>query len=136
MRALVLDSEAISGLARERGDGALHAFLTAAVATMSPVRVPAAVLAEQYRGGGYDQTVDALLSRHRGALKVVDTDRDLARAVGNLLARHGRGTQDHVDATVVAAAIRLGGGVILTSDPVDIAALADGIPGIVVEPLR
>jgi len=140
MRALILDSEAISRLARpslrKRDIAEVHEFLTAAIATRSPVRVPAAVLAEQYRGRGYDQPVDALLSRHEGVLTIVDTDRDLARSVGNLLARHGRGTADHVDATVVATAVRCGGGVILTSDKHDIAELADGVPNITVNVLR
>ena len=114
----------------------VHAYLTAAVATMSPIRVPAAVLAEQYRGRGHDQAVDVLLSRQQGVLKIVDTDRDLARSVGNLLARHHRGTEDHVDATVVATAARLGGAVILTSDQGDVTELAGGLPGIAVDVLR
>jgi len=140
MRALILDSEAVSRLARpssrKQDVAVVHEYLTAAVATRSPVRVPAAVLAEQYRGRGYDQGVDALLSRHEGVLTVVDTDRDLARSVGNLLALHGRGTEDHVDATVVATAIRCGGGVILTSDQGDVTELADGLPNIAVIVLR
>jgi len=140
MRALILDSEAISRLARDKWTtaetGDVHAFLTAAIDRMAPVRVPAAVLAEQYRGVGFDQQVDSLLSRYKDTIKIVDTDRELARFVGNLLARHGRGSQDHVDATVVATAARLGGGVILTSDQGDVAALADGLPGVSVEPLR
>jgi PIN domain nuclease of toxin-antitoxin system len=140
MRALVLDSEAISRLARDRARRAelrtVHAFLTAAVAARSPVRAPAAVLAEQYRGRGHDQTVDAMLSRHGGAIKIVDTDRDLARTIGHLLARHGRGAADHVDAAVVGTAVRLGGAIIMTSDEDDIGALADGLPGVAVETLR
>jgi len=140
MRALILDSEAISRLARPSSNkhdiSVVHEYLTAALATMSPVRVPAAVLAEQYRGRGYDQAVDALLSRHQGVLKIVNTDRDLARSIGNLLAHHGRGTEDHVDAAVVATAARCGGGIILTSDKGDVTDLADGLPGIVVEQLR
>jgi len=140
VRALILDSEAISRLARpssRKQDAAIvHEYLTAAVTTRSPIRVPAAVLAEQYRGRGYDQAVDALLSRHEGVLMIVDTDRDLARSIGNLLARHGRGTEDHVDAAVVATAARCGGGVILTSDQGDVTELAEGLPNITVTVLR
>lgn len=134
MSALILDSQAISDLARSRTrtpPGAVHAALRAAVETGADVLVPAAVLAEQYRGGRHDQLVDACLGSHTG-IEVVDTTRSLARRVGNLLARAGRGSADHVDATVVATAITAGGGLILTSDPDDISALADGIVGITV----
>lgn len=140
MRALVLDSHAVSILARYSDRtpefAHVHTFLTAAIRTKSPIRVPAAVLAEQYRGRGYDQAIDAFWSRHKEFVKTVDTDRDLARVVGNLLARHHRGTADHVDATVVASAYRLGGGVILTSDADDIEVLAGGHPNIEIELLQ
>ncbi|MDR1119041.1 MAG: hypothetical protein LBL01_07090 [Bifidobacteriaceae bacterium] len=96
--------------------------------------IPAAVLAEQYRGGGHDQLVDACLGRHTGIL-IVDTTRTLARRVGNILARAGRGSADHVDATVVAVASRAGESVIATSDPDDMRALAAGLPGITVVPV-
>ncbi len=46
------------------------------------------------------------------------------------------GRSDHVDATVVAVAVSRGGGVILTGDPRDLAALADGLVGISVEPIH
>lgn len=137
MATLVLDSEAFSVLARSRvggHPGAVHAALKAAVLTNSSVVVPAAVLAEQYRGGRHDQIVDSCLGRETG-IAVVDTDRALARAIGNLLARAGRGSSDHVDASVVAAALRLGGGVIITGDPSDLTDLSDGLPGIRIEPL-
>ena len=52
------------------------------------------------------------------------------------MARAGRGSKDHVDATVVAVAVSRGGGVILTGDPRDLAALADGLIGITVEPVQ
>jgi hypothetical protein len=140
MRALVLDSEAVSRLSRVRrgqtAPGQVQAFLEAAFAVGAPVRVPAAVLAEQYRGGGHDQRVDAWLARLGEGIKVVATDRSLARTAGNLLAAHRRGTEDHVDVTVVATAYRLGGAVILTGDEGDIKGLAAGLPGITVEVLR
>jgi len=132
MSALVLDSEGVSRLAR-RGPGTAvgiaHAALAAALRSNCPVLIPAAVLAEQYRGGRYDQPIDAFLARHGQAITIVDTDRALARAVGNLLARHQLGTAHHVDATVVAVAARAGGGVILTADPDDIVPLAAGVSG-------
>lgn len=135
MTALVLDSEAFSALARSRTGthpGTIHAALKAAVETGANVVVPAAVLAEQYRGGRHDQIADSCLGRFTG-IEVADTTRHLARRIGNLLARGGRGSADHVDATVVAAAVAAGGGVIATGDPDDLATLAAGLPGITIE---
>lgn len=96
--------------------------------------VPAAVLAEQYRGGRHDQVTDSCLGRYTG-IEVVDPTRALVRRVGNLLARSGRGSEDHVDATVVAVAVMAGGGVIATGDRDHIAALARGLVGVTVQPL-
>lgn len=137
MRTLVLDSEALSVLARGTGGGVLGAVLEALRAAErvgADVLVPAAVLAEQYRGGRHDQVVDSCLGRHSG-IGVVDTTRELARRVGNLLARAGQGSEHHVDATVVATVIAAGGGVILTSDVDDLTALAAGAIGVAVEPV-
>src|SRR6478752_6728618 len=102
MTALVLDSEAFSALARSRSGqhpGAVHAALKAAVEIGADVMVPAAVLAEQYRGGHHDQVVDSCLGRFSG-IDVADTTRLLARRIGNILARARRGSEDHVDAAV------------------------------------
>jgi hypothetical protein len=98
------------------------------------VLVPAAVLAEQYRGGSHDQVVDSFLARHPH-IQIVITDRDLARKVGNLLARNALGSAHHVDATVVAVAAEARNAVIFTADPEDIRPLAVGYPGIQVEPI-
>jgi len=136
MSALVLDSEAFSALARARSVGArpprLHAALVAALATDADVIVPAAVLAEQYRGAKHDQIADAFLARHP-FITVIDTDRRLARIVGNILARAGLGSAHHVDATVVATAVLAHSAVIVTGDPNDLKKLAAGLPGIRIE---
>ena len=135
MSTLVLDSEAFSQVARSRAGqrpGTVLAALVAAVELGSDVLVPAAVLAEQYRGGRHDHLTDACLGRHSG-IDVVDTTRPLAKTVGNLLARAGRGSEDHVDATVVATAVAVGGGVIATGDPEDLNALSHGLVGITIE---
>lgn len=94
--------------------------------------VPAAVLAEQYRSGAH-QVVDSYLGRATGIL-VADTTRPLARRIGNLLVRARRGSEDHVDATAVAVAAD-GGGVILTGDPDDLGAIADGLLNVAIEAL-
>ncbi len=137
MTTIVLDSEAMSQLARTR-EGAdsrhVHAALRAAVDAGTDVLVPAAVLAEQYRGGRRDQAVDSCLGRYSG-IDVVDTTRALARRIGSLLARAGMGSEHHVDATVVATALGAGGGLILTSDVDDLTVLAAVAVGVTVAPV-
>jgi hypothetical protein len=133
--ALVLDSEPLSILTRTRPGpqhSTVHAALRAALDSGVDVWVPAAVLAEQYRGGTHDQVVDSYLGRSSG-ITMADTTRQLARRIGNLLTRAGRGSKDHVGATVVAVAITAGGGVVLTGDPDDLTAIADGVVGVTIE---
>lgn len=133
MKNLVLDSQALSTVARAAKDDRrarpVLAALQAALEMGNDVVVPAAVLAELYRGAGHDHLVDACLSRYP-AIEVVDTTRSLAKNVGNILARAGLGSAHHVDATVVAVAVREGGGLIMTSDPQDIETLAAGLVGV------
>ena len=88
----------------------------------APVRVPSAVLVELYRGSGFDEPVDAVLSR--GILQVVTTGARIARIAGHLLARSDAGSELAIDALVVATAVRLGGGMIVTHDPADLTTLA------------
>ena len=130
MRALVLDSETLSRLARAtqaNPPGVVHSWVRAAANLESRVLVPAAVLAELYRGGAYDQTLDSFLSRHEG-IQVVDTTRSLAKQVGHLLARIKAGSESHVDACVVATALAAGGAVIITGDTNDLGCLASPHP--------
>lgn len=124
MTALVLDSEALSRLARDGPrEGVVRAALKAALAGDQDIAVPAAVLAELYRGGSHDQTIDACLARE-GGIEIVATDRSLARRIGHLLAAAGCGSEHHVDAAVVAVCAAAGGGVILTGDDDDLTRLA------------
>lgn len=133
MSALVLDAEALSSLARNRPplERTVRAALAAALAESTNVVVPAAVLAELYRGGGHDQTVDACLARE-GGIAVAATDRSLARRIGHLLATAGQGSEHHVDAAVVAVCAAAGGGVVLTGDPSDLLQLSGGSPAITI----
>lgn len=130
---LVLDSESLSILARSRSATSSQslgvAAVTEALARGLDVLVPAAVLAELYRGPRHDQVLDSCLSRFP-AIVVVDTDQALAREIGHVLARAGRGSADHVDASVVAVAVQAGGGLIMTGDVDDMSALAQGVRGI------
>ena len=138
MTSLILGSEAISVIARaSKGDPRARpvlAALQAALEVENDVVAPAAVLAEQYRGGGHDHLVDACLSRY-SAIEVADTTRALAKGVSNILSRAGLGSAHHVEATVVAGAVREGGGLIMTSDPEDIETLATGFVGVSVHAL-
>ncbi|WP_460715325.1 PIN domain-containing protein [Nocardioides dilutus] len=129
----MLDSEALSAVARTGTRAASTAtavnMLRAALLQEEEILVPAAVLAELYRGHPHDQVVDACLNRFP-AIVVVDTDRALAREIGHVLARAGRGSADHVDASVVAVAARTGPALIATADAADITALAAGMRGV------
>jgi hypothetical protein len=87
-----------------------------------PVRVPSAALVELYRGSGTDEAIDLELGR--GYAKVVTTGVRIARIAGHLLASIGAGSELAIDALVVGTAIRLGGGLILTHDAVDLERLA------------
>lgn len=87
-----------------------------------PVRVPSAVLVELYRGGGTDESIDALLAR--GFSQVVTTGARIARIAGHLLAGAGSGSEMAIEALVVATVIRLGGGIVATHDPGDLTLLA------------
>jgi predicted nucleic acid-binding protein len=98
-----------------------------------PVRVPSATLVELYRGKGTDGAVDRELGR--GFAKVVTTGVRTARIAGHLLAAIEAGSEMAVDALVVATAIRLGGGLILTHDPPDLERLAANHPNVRVVPV-
>ncbi|MGD9995570.1 MAG: type II toxin-antitoxin system VapC family toxin [Ilumatobacteraceae bacterium] len=134
MAVLVLDSEAVSALARPRTDPARHDRVRAAMRSAhlrnAPVRIPAAVLVELYRGRGSDEAIDVVLAR--GFAQVVTTGARMARIAGHLLARIDADSALAIDALVVATAIRLGGGIIATHDPSDLKALAANHPNVVV----
>ena len=122
---LVLDAGALAALAGPtRGRGLeVRAALRAAARLRREVVVPSVILAELYRGPRHNALVDACLSRETG-IWVRDTDRPLARIVGGVLAAAGAGSQHLADAHVIAAAIALGGGIALTTDPDDLSRLA------------
>jgi hypothetical protein len=96
--------------------------------------VPAVVLAELYRGQGHNQVVDACLARETGIL-VRDTDRPLARLVGGVLTGAKADSRFLAGAHVVATAVEVGGGVVLTGAPDDLAMLAAPYATITVQSL-
>lgn len=130
MTVLVLDSEALSQLVNNGpSERRVRAALQSAHRNGVMVAVPAAVLAELYRGGRRDQALDAFLSRQPG-IGITDTDRALARRVGNTLALAGLGSAHHVDAAVIATVLTHGGGVVITADPDDLTKLGGQSPGV------
>lgn len=130
-RALVLDAEALSSLARRRGPRfrEVRAAIEAARRLNRDVLTPAVTLAELYRGAGHNQIVDACLSRD-SFIDVRDTDREFARYVGGVLAAAHADSTDIADAHVVAAAVEAGGGVVLTADEDDMNRLSAAYPNI------
>jgi len=125
IRCVVLDAGAMTALAARSGRRNLEvrAALRAAARLRREVVVPAVILAELYRGPRHNALVDACLSRETG-IRVRDTDRSLARIVGGVLAAADLGSQHLADAHVIAAAVDLGGGITLTTDPEDLGRLA------------
>ena len=128
---LVLDSEALSSFARQRGPrfGEVRAALEAARRLQRDVVTPAVILAELYRGPGHNQVVDSCLSRDSG-IRVRDTDRSFARLVGGVLASAGADSSHLADAHAVAAAVEAGGGVVLTGDEDDLSLLSASYPNV------
>lgn len=92
--------------------------------------------AETCRGAPRTRAVEAALGRHvrqrgqRPAVAVVDLDLDLAKQLGAILHATSSGNADLVDASVVAAAVSRGGGLVVTADPDDIARLAAAVPAV------
>lgn len=128
---LVLDSEALSSLARPRGRRfrEVRAAVEAARRLQRDVVTPAVILAELYRGPGQNQIVDSCLSRETG-IRVRDTDRPFARYVGGVLAAARAESSDLADAHAVASAVEAGGGVVLTGDVDDVTRLAAAYPNV------
>lgn len=130
-----LDSEAFRALAGPDSEAKrrVRRVLQAARRLDRDVQVPTLVLAELYRGRGHNQLVDACLARERASLASRDTDRQLARIVGGVLAAAGADSSMIVDAHVVATAVDAGGGVLVTGDRSDLERLSAPYHHIVVE---
>jgi hypothetical protein len=117
VRGLVLDVGAlihVEGTPRGRVYGACRDALDAG----TPALLPTVVLAQVWRASPRQAPVAML----RRMCRSVSFTEDVAEAVGRLLALSG--TADVVDAAVVVAAVSHGCAV-LTSDPGDLAKLAD-----------
>lgn len=133
---LVLDAAGIEALAALRPPDMFRALLAEAHRRGCEVIAPTVVCAELARGGARTRALEAAVSRHdrarpeRPALRLVDTDFDLARQVGAILEASASGSERIVDAHVVAVCVPTGGGLVVTTDPADIAELAGAVPAV------
>lgn len=125
---LILDSGAVIALAR--GDQRARAVLAAAWEAGAEVAIPSVVLAETVRGSATDAPVNRVI---KSVGEIRPADEMTGRVAGALLGT-ARSTAT-VDALVVASAIDLGGGVVLTGDPDDLDALAGDHPEVVIRAL-
>ena len=117
---VILDAGGISALAGRRGRLAQWA------ARASTVKVPAVVIAEVLTG---DHRRDHETNRLLGFCTIVDIDESIAREGARLRTLTGRaGTISATDAIVAACAAGQNDPIVLTSDPKDLLALAEGSP--------
>ncbi|MFO0756514.1 MAG: PIN domain-containing protein [Byssovorax sp.] len=118
---MTLDSGAL--IAFERRDRRVLAHLKEAQARGLDLTVPAAVVAEVWRGGARAARLSMLLS----ACIIEPIDEPLARAAGEAIAAvSGAGT---IDAIVMASASARRD-MVLTSDPDDLRRLSAHFPGV------
>jgi len=131
---LVLDVAGLEALAAPRPPDSLRALLSEAQRRGLEVIAPTVVCAEVARDRVRTRALEAAVARHdrtRGespALRLIDTDFDLARQVGAILGATHSSSGRLVDAHVVAVCVAPGGGLVVTSDPDDIAELATAVP--------
>ncbi len=127
-KRLILDSGAVIALSRH--DHRARAALAAAWEAGAEVSIPSLVVAETVRGWAKDAPVNRVI---KAVGEVTPADERTGRVAGAVLG--SAGSSSTVDAVVVASAIDLGGGVILTGDPEDLEALARRHPEVVVQAL-
>lgn len=125
---LILDSGAV--IALSRNDLRARATLAAAREAGVEVSIPSVVIAESVRGSAKDAAVNRVI---KAVGEVSSADERTGRGAGALLGA-ARSTST-IDALVVASAIEVGGGVVLTGDPDDLEPLASGHPEVVIRSL-
>ena len=108
-----MDSGALIKL--ESGDEYVRALLSGALATGSPLAVPAGVIAQTWRGGPRMARIARLLADE--TVEIVDLDGPVAKAVGLLSARCGH--LDVVDVSVALCAAQRQHAIV-TTDPDDL----------------
>jgi predicted nucleic acid-binding protein len=125
---LILDAGAV--IALSRADQRARAVLATAREARVEVSIPSVVVAETVRGTAADAPVNRVLE----AVGEVDAaDEAIGRTAGRLVGEAGSSAT--VDAVVVATALEAGGAIVLTGDPDDLSALANGNREVVIEAL-
>ncbi|MFN0089311.1 MAG: hypothetical protein ACKVWR_03430 [Acidimicrobiales bacterium] len=94
------------------------------------VSIPSVVVAETVRGSAKDASVDRVI---KAVGEVSSADERTGRGAGALLG--AARSASTIEALVVASAIELGGGVVLTCDPDDLEALVSGRAEVVISAL-
>lgn len=94
--------------------------------------IPSVVVAETVRGSDRDAKVNRVI---KSVGEVTTPDEDTGRVAGALLGAATSTSTSTIDALVIASAIVLGGGVVLTADPDDLELLADGHLEVVISAL-
>lgn len=131
---LVLDAAGLDALSAARPPEMMRALLGEAHRRGREVLTPTLACAEVARGAKRTRALEAAIYRHdrqRGEqppIRLVDTDFGLSRQVGAILHASRSGSDRVVDAHVVAVCVPSGGGLVVSSDPDDIAALAAAVP--------
>lgn len=127
---MVLDATAFDVLDAHEGRE-LRALMHRTLQRGGDICCAAVTLAEVCRGIRRTRGVEAALAHDRGGqrVQVVPTDVHLAKLVGAILHNTGRGSDTIADAHVVAVCGGADRATVMTSDPDDIAALADALPG-------
>jgi len=139
---LILDAAGLSALAQKSPPTQLRALMQMASERGREVLAPTVVCAEVARGRDRTRALEAAVIHDdrpggsRPAIRLVDTDFVLARQVGAILHAAGRGSADLADAHVVAVGVAAGGGLVATSDPDDILALAAAVPATRLQAMR
>jgi predicted nucleic acid-binding protein len=127
-RLLILDTEAVNALANpdDRGATRLRAAAITSRARQdgATIAIPLPALAEVFQNAASDASINRLVD----AVQVIPLTLPIARLAGHLRTSAGRGSA--VDAMVVATAVRLGGAIIATADPLDLSALAQYHPNV------
>ena len=135
---LVLDAEAVSALLSPRhpDERRVRRALEAARRLRREVVIATVTLAELYRGAGRGHALDALLAMETTeGILLRDTDRQLDRLVGALLAEAHADSALLAGAHPVAVAVEAGGGMVLTGNPADLGQLAGPYRTVAIEPL-
>lgn len=133
---LLLDREALSALAHGPPDrrDRVRALVEQMRARERPIATAGVVLPEVVRGHPRDAGVFSALRRERVQVRSVDTR--IGVRAGQLLGALGAGSDQVVDACLVAVADLEGGAIVATVDTADLEALASHAVGVTVADLN